>query len=199
MNGRHAGDPAHIAVKEETGCLEQAQVMPLGLTLTLQLVLAGLDSCLLEPCEAWQCTTAYHASQDAFSGPEAKLLLLFTENLFAIWEAFLLEKFQMQQPILHCSSITLVQVMVGQLEASFCLRSNKYQREFYEIHQQMLQSKHMLGQLTVTLKAGLPCDFSRDFLKTRGAVWSLAFISRLTSGMGEKKTTQENLNKTNQD
>jgi len=52
----------------------------------------------------------------------------------------------------------------------------------------MLQSRHMLWQLAVTLKAELPCDFSRDFFKTHGVVWSLAFISCLTSGRGKKKT-----------
>lgn len=54
--------------------------------------------------------------------------------------------------------------------------------EFYKTHQWVLQSRHMPQQIAITLTAS---DFSGDF-KTRGALWSLALKSCLTSISGKK-------------
>lgn len=46
-------------------------------------------------------------------------MLLFMENLFSLWKAFLLGRFQPQQPALFCSSSALIRNTAQQVGASF--------------------------------------------------------------------------------
>lgn len=111
---------AHTTAREEMGCLEQLQVMPLALTLT-HTADWGLQGWSPVFSRALLSSSVYNSLPCIFfSRLEAKLLL-FTRNHFSVWEAFLPKRFQTQEPFPLCSPSAFAWITVEQLGSSFSL------------------------------------------------------------------------------